>query len=141
MENIGQLIKQISNRLIRDLNKNLKQFDITFSQLQVLVVIQASNGAICQKEIANTLKIKHTSLIDILKVLERKELIIRSTSEENAKFREVSLTSKSRDILKQMDFGKYKTQEMIANTLGFSSVEDMINKFKLVLNKLESGDY
>lgn len=43
MENIGQLIKQISNYLINDLNNRLKEYDITFSQLQVLLVIDESN--------------------------------------------------------------------------------------------------
>lgn len=33
VDNIGQLIKQISNRLINDLNQRLKKYGITFSQL------------------------------------------------------------------------------------------------------------
>ena len=139
MENIGQLIKQISNILINDLNKRLKKYDITFSQLQVLLIIKESNNKICQKDIADKLKIKHTSLLDILKILERKGLVIKTISENNAKYSELSLTKKGHETINNLDFGKDKTQEMMAVTLGYSSVEDMLFKFKKVLNKLEEN--
>lgn len=141
MENIGQLIKQISNKLINNLNKNLKSFDITVSQLQVMLLLQEANGTMCQKEIAENLKIRHTSLIDILKVLERKELVSKNTSGENAKFNEIALTKSGTEILNRLDFGKDKTEEMMRKTLGFSSTNDMLYKFKEVLKKLEEGDY
>lgn len=137
MENIGQLIKQISNILINDLNKRLKNYDITFSQLQVLLVIKESNSKVCQKDIAKMLKIKHTTLLDILKILERKKLVIKTTSKENAKYSELSLTANAKEMLKHLDLGKDKTQEMMADTLGYSNVEEMILKFKEVLKKLE----
>lgn len=139
MENIGQLIKQISNILINDLNKRLKDYDITFSQLQVLLVIKESNSKVCQKDIADILKIKHTSLLDILKILERKGLAIKTTSQDNAKYSELSLTEKAKEMLNHLDFGKDKTQEMMATTLGYSNVEEMLSRFKEVLNKLEKG--
>ncbi len=139
MENIGQLIKQISNILINDLNKRLKKYEITFSQLQVLLIMKETNNKICQKEIANQLKIKHTSLIDILKILERKELITKNAREDNAKYTELSLTKKANEMINNLDLGKDKTQEMMANTLGYSSVEEMLLKFKEVLIKLEEG--
>ena len=138
MDNIGQLIKQISNILINDLNKKLKDYDITFSQLQVLLVIK-DNSKICQKDIAKVLKIKHTSLLDILKILERKELVIKNTSENNAKYSELLLTTKGEKILEYLDLGKDKTQELMAETLGYANVEEMLSKFKEVLNKLEEG--
>ncbi len=137
MENIGQLIKQISNILINDLNKRLKEYDLTFSQLQVLLVIKEANSKICQKDIANILKIKHTTLLDILKILERKDLVIKNISESNAKYSELSLTKKGKETIDNLDLGKDKTQEMIANTLGYSSVDEMLSKFKEVLKKLE----
>lgn len=138
MDNIGQLIKQISNILINDLNKRLKKYDITFSQLQVLLVIK-DNNKICQKDIAEVLKIKHTSLLDILKILARKELVIKNASENNAKYSELLLTTKGKKVLEHLDLGKDKTQELMAKTLGYANVEEMISKFKEVLNKLEQG--
>lgn len=137
MENIGQLIKQISNILINDLNKKLKDYNITFSQLQVLLVIKESNNKICQKEIADILKIKHTSVIDILKILERKQLVKKNTREDNVKYNELSLTIKAKRIIDNLDLGKDRTQEMMASTLGYCSVEEMLSKFKEVLEKLE----
>lgn len=138
MDNIGQLIKQISNILINDLNKRLKKYDITFSQLQVLLVIK-DNSNICQKDIAKVLKIKHTSLLDTLKILERKKLVIKNTSKDNAKYNELLLTAKGKEVLEHLDLGKDKTQELMAETLGYTDVEEMLSKFKEVLNKLEEG--
>lgn len=137
MENIGQLIKQISNILINDMNKRLKEYDITFAQLQVLLVIKDNQNKICQKDIAEILKIKHSSLLDILKVLERKALVNKKNSQKNAKFTIISLTSKGKVILKKMDLGKDKTQEMMAKVLGFATVDEMLSKFKQLLIQLE----
>lgn len=41
--------------------------------------------------------------------------------------------------IKNMDLGKDKTQKMMADTFGYSSGEEMISKFKEVLNNLEEG--
>lgn len=139
MDNIGQLIKQISNHLINDLNNRLKDYDITFSQLQVLLVINESNDKLSQKDIADILKIKHTSLIDILKILERKELVIKNINKNDAKCNELELSEKGKVMIENLDLGKDETQEMMAETLGYSSVEEMISKFKEVLKKLEEG--
>ncbi len=139
MENIGQLIKQISNYLINDLNNRLKEYDITFSQLQVLLVIDESNDKLSQKDIADILKIKHTSLIDVLKILERKELIIKSINKNDVKCNELALSKKAKDMIRHLDLGRDETQEMMATTLGYSSVEEMLSKFREVLNKLEEG--
>ncbi len=139
MKNIGQLIKQISNILINDMNKRLNDYDLTFSQLQVLLTIKESANSICQKDLAEKLKVRHTTLIDILKILARKELIRKNTSKINAKYTEINLTYKGIETLQKMDIGKDKTEEMIAKTLGFMSVEEMIHKFDEVLKKLEEG--
>lgn len=139
MENIGQLIKQISNKLINDLNKNLKKYDLTVSQLNVLVELNELKKPVCQKDLATTLKVKHTSLIDVLKILERKELIIKAQAIDNAKLSMIELTDKGIYTISSLDVGKDKTEEIIASTLGFESVKDMLIRFNDVLNKLEEG--
>ena len=139
VDNIGQLIKQISNRLINDLNQRLKKYGITFSQLQVLLIIK-DHHKMCQKDIAKKLKIKHTSLLDILKILERKGLVLRGTNDDNANYSELFLTLEGEEVLNKWDFGKDLTQELMAETLGYASVEEMLSKFKEVLRRLEEGN-
>lgn len=42
-------------------------------------------------------------------------------------------------MIRHLDLGRDETQEMMATTLGYSSVEEMLSKFREVLNKLEEG--
>ncbi|MFA6829650.1 MAG: winged helix DNA-binding protein [Bacilli bacterium] len=141
MENIGQLFSQISKKLVFDINKKLKEFDLTISQLKVIVVLKEANKNICQKDLSERLNIKSSSLIDSLKILERKDLIRRTPSLENAKYTMVELTDKGRSILSVTNLGKDHTEEMICRTLGFRNTEEMILKFQEVLTNLETHQY
>ena len=64
MENIGFLIKKISDRLLSELNYNLKKYDITARQLEVLDFINEL-GSISQKDLSEHLEVKHTTVIEL----------------------------------------------------------------------------
>lgn len=73
-ENTGLLIKKISDRLLSELDYNLRKYDITARQLEVLDYIK-ENKSCSQKELAEFLGIRHTTVIDLVGKLQEKKLI------------------------------------------------------------------
>ena len=67
-------------------------------------------------------------------------MVLRGTNEDNAKYSELFLTLEGEEVLNKLDFGKDLTQELMAETLGYASVEEMLSKFKEVLRRLEEGN-
>ena len=63
----------------------MKKYDITARQLEVLDFINEL-GSISQKDLSEHLEVKHTTVIELLKKLQEKELINKSQNEENAKY-------------------------------------------------------
>ncbi len=100
MKDIGFLIKQIHNQLEKNRNVRLREYDLTGAQTDVLLFLYFhKQETISQKDIGAHLGIRHTSTIDIIKNLERKQFILREVNRENARYRSISLTPKGEEAV------------------------------------------
>lgn len=99
---IGFLLKQIGNRLEKNRNLQLREFDVTGAQMDFLLFLYHQEGQISQKDISDYFGICHTSAIDILKNLERKEFITRSVNPDNARYRCLALTPKGNQVINSL---------------------------------------
>ena len=99
-QDIGFLLKQIGNRLEKNRNLRLREFDVTGTQMDFFLYLYHHRaGQISQKDISDHFGICHTSVIDIMKNLERKEFIRREVNPDNARYRCVSLTEKGETVV------------------------------------------
>ena len=99
------LINLISKGQSRFIEKNIQQFDITPSELPILMFI-FKKRVVSQKDIADWFFVSEANVARSLKKLEEKNLLKRETDENNRRRRLISLTSEglsvcehSRDIL------------------------------------------
>lgn len=130
--------RQVNNKLEANMNERLKEFDITLTQLNVLWYIHKnSNNPISQKDICDFLKVKHTSLIDVLKRLESKGLITRCVSKENARANSVRLTEKSMQLVKTMDENRNYMLTTILNDFTAEEAEQLEYLLSKIVNNLE----
>ncbi len=131
-------LKQINNKLEANMNERLREFGITITQLDILIYLHMNSKAtVSQKDICDFLKVKHTSLIDVLKRLESKGLIERTINQDNARCNCVLLTQKAesliesiknnRDYMEKLVFKDFSNDEM-------SQIEYLLNK---IINNLE----
>lgn len=100
MDSVGSIIKKIGNNLEAGKNRALKEFGLTSAQFEILCFLNKKMGEqISQKDISEYLGVKHTSTINILKILEEKDFIRKEVDSENAKYRNVYLTDKGEQTI------------------------------------------
>lgn len=100
-EPLGLKIKMINEKFIQNLNKELKEKDMTFSQMGILWYLEHNmDHKVTQKELSMALQVKHPTTIGLLKRLEEKEMVQIEVDEDNHKYRNISITEKALDFLK-----------------------------------------
>ena len=134
-DNIGFLIKKISDRLLTEMNYNLKKYDITARQLEVLSFLNM-NGDSSQKDIAEYFGIRHTTVIDLLKKLEEKNLITKIRAEKNLKYNVILLTDLGKKQIRELDGFRAELQQIFAKELGAENVEHLIRTLKIIYEKI-----
>ncbi len=131
-------IKQINNMLESNMNDRLRELDITFTQLKILVFLyHNSQRDVSQKDICEFLKVKHTSLIDVLKRLENKKLIQRFVNRENARCNCVRLTENALHMVEVMEENRKNMYNMFFNGFSQEECEQLEYLLSKILSNLE----
>lgn len=115
---IAEKIKRVFFEMKNDLNNKLKPYDLTASQIIILKYLYDNkDNVVIQKDICEFLSLKHSTIISILKRLEKKELITKKTQYKS----EILITDKG---IKLLESAKVKTG-FVENRLlkGFSKEE------------------
>lgn len=133
--NIGFLIKKISDRLLAEMNYNLKKYDITARQLEVLSFLNM-NGSSSQKDIADYFGIRHTTVIDLLKKLGEKNLITKIRAEKNLKYNVISLTDLGMKQISELDGFRDEVQQIFVEELGVENVEHLVKTLNIIYEKV-----
>lgn len=133
MHDLGLLFKMIHNRLEKGRNIQLSSYNLTGAQMDVLLYLFQHKGeSVSQKEIGAHLDVCHTSIIDILRNLEKKHFIVRKVNEENARYRCVSITSLGEEVILSM--GELKKEVDGILFAGFQ--EEELRRFSDYLNRV-----
>ncbi len=131
-EPLGFKIKMINEKFIQNLNKELKEKDMTFSQMGILWYLEHNmDHKVTQKELSMALQVKHPTTIGLLKRLEEKEMVQIEVDEDNHKYRNISITEKALDFLKTSKRHRDEMDNML--TVGMTVEE--INLFRELLDK------
>ncbi len=122
MEHLGHKIKMIDHLFKLRMDRNLEQLDLTVTQMHVLIYLFRNSGnKITQKQLAEYLCVKHSTVSGILKRLQEKELIEIRVDEENKKYKNIYTTMKAVQLNEQMRLHRDKTEALFVK--GFSSDE------------------
>lgn len=119
---LGAYFKSITNALDRKFNRDLEAFDLTLSQANILVFLFFSRDKeISQTDIQNNFNLTNPTVTGILKRLESKGFIRRSTSGEDGRRKIIELTDKSVNLDKMLMQGMITADDQM--TSGFSAQE------------------
>lgn len=122
MSATGIILKKINNRLEAGKNRNLKEFDITRTQLDFLIYLyKQEEKKRTVSDIAAFFDIRHTSVLHVLKILEEKELIYRESGEKNPRYKHICLTHKSKELVQKVEPSLKSEGEILLK--GFSEAE------------------
>jgi MarR family multiple gene transcriptional regulator MgrA len=129
----GFKFKLIHEAFVAMFNRQLKEDDITFSQLMVISYLdEHSNQKVTQKDISDALHIKHPTTIGLLKRLEEKEMITNITDPDNRRCRNVTLTEKGIAFVEKRRERRKNTDDYLVSGM----TEDEIRQLRLLLDRV-----
>lgn len=123
------------------MNCHLKKNDLTFSQFQIMAFLAHNCECdISQKKICDFLKVKHTSIIDVLKRLEAKGFIQRKTNSLNARSNCVTLTESGKKLMNEMKLERQYVNNLIYKDFTEEEKTQLERLLQKVLENIENGD-
>ncbi|MGI6211832.1 MAG: MarR family winged helix-turn-helix transcriptional regulator [Anaerovoracaceae bacterium] len=98
-----QFIKIISDKIQKDINRNLQDYDLTFAQVQVVEMMFFSGREFfSMKELESMLKVSQQNVSGIVRRLESKELLYSKPCSKDKRVKLVALTKKGLTLAKQV---------------------------------------
>lgn len=139
-DEIGFLMKIISECIDRMANQNLKQFGLTLSQGRILHYLRERMGIkTSQKDIEDYFDITHPTAIGILKRLESKGFIISEFDSEDKRVKNVYLVpEKENSVHFAMTDFKETVDQKLMQGLTDVQIKDLQLLLKLVLKNLQN---
>ena len=101
-QNLGYLIKLISDTLLKLVNSSICEFGLTFQQFQVIEFIINSEGEVSQKDIESYMGVAHQTVVGLLKRMEMKNFIVCKFNPNDKRIKNVYLTKKAYRIMEEV---------------------------------------
>ncbi|MBQ9267052.1 MAG: MarR family transcriptional regulator [Clostridia bacterium] len=106
---LGEYFREINTAVYNKLEERLAKYELVKGQARLLLLIKDNDGC-TQKELANFVGVKYSSMSERLNKLERNGYIERVSDEENMKYKRIFITPEGktavvqcRKILKEID--------------------------------------
>ncbi len=126
---ITEKMKNIIFYIKTDLDNKMRKYNLTTVQVLILQFLNDnSNKEIIQKDICEHLSLKHSTIINILKRLEMKELITKKTNYKSV----VSITDKGKQLVEEIG----AKSGFIENDLLKGFTKDEIETFSSQLDRI-----
>ena len=132
---IGKILKIVSNYMDKDMNNCLSDYNITRSQMGILIYIQVAeckNIEANQVDIEKEFNLKNPTVTGLINRLEEKGYIKRVRSDKDKRYNKLELTESGREILNK---GKRKAEENEEKLLKILT-QDEVNELKRILTKI-----
>lgn len=132
---IGKILKIVNNYMDKDINNCLSDYNITRSQMGILIYIQVAeckNIEANQVDIEKEFNLKNPTVTGLINRLEEKGYIKRVRSDKDKRYNKLELTESGREILNK---GKRKAEENEEKLLKILT-EDEMRELKRILTKI-----
>ena len=91
-KSIGGMIKYISDKVCQKADNNLKDHNVTLSQVRVLNFLWRENGSCSQKQIEDFLQVSHPTVVGLVSRMEQSGYIQTSVSPDDKRNKIVTVT-------------------------------------------------
>jgi DNA-binding MarR family transcriptional regulator len=135
---IAKEVKTLANLLKRRLDASISKVssdNITGVQVLILSFINDAETDVYQKDIEKQFDIRRSTVTNILHGMEKQELIIRVSVNNDARLKKIILTSKAKDILNNLNDEVTKTQKLLIKDI---PEEELETYFKVIKKMKEN---
>lgn len=138
-EDIGCLIKLISDRMRAQWDADLKAYDLTFSQVRILHYLHQSKAEASQKEICQHLDATHPTVIGLVSRLEKNGFVECYVDPSDRRNKMVRLTPKADAFREQVEKKRQQNHERMTAGLSQEEVEELLFLLNKVWMNYEGG--
>lgn len=133
-EQIGMLTNKTNRKMLRFLNSKLQKYDITPEQWNVLLSL-SKEEKVNQKQLSKKVDKDQATLVRILDILEKKELVERKSSKEDRRVFFIDVTDRGRELVNKLIPFISDIFEQMLNDI---SIEE-IDTYRKVLMKINEN--
>ena len=141
MDDLKFYFKKIHNQLETNFNKAYKKYGLTGTQLNVLMYLfHESSTKNTLTDISSHFSVKHTSVIHVLKLLEKKGLICKSAA-QGSRTKPILLTEKGKHLVSEISQCSPLVDEIMF--AGLSETEQLLleKMLRQIYQNLESDAF
>lgn len=136
--NVAHLIKVASNEISRGINTFAGKYGLTGTQVQIIYYLSShSNDIIYQKNIESEFNIRRSTATNILKTMEKNDLIIRRVVQSDSRLKKIILSDKSKGMQDVIDKFMDENDQRILSTLGALERHSFVHALKKIPQKLK----
>lgn len=139
-EHVGLLVKFINGKVNNKVNKNLAEFNLTGVQHEILCFINRNEHErdVFQKDIEKCLKLTNPTVTGIVKRLEEKEMIVRCSSSNDARYKCLHVTEKGKEVIcKSFKFGAENIEKQLIKGMSDEEVKMLKDLLYRALKNME----
>lgn len=134
MYNFMQKIKIISDKIEKNANQMLREFDITYSQARIIVVMARMKGeAVPLKELEKLFEVSQQTMAGIVSRLEAKGFVHAVEDERDRRVKQVCLTEQGRTLGDAVTKKMKQAERRIVKGLSKEEISQMDRFLSLVL--------
>lgn len=135
---VAHLIKVASNEISRNINDFAQKYSLTGTQVQIIYyLVNSSKTDIYQKDIEKEFNIRRSTTTNILKTMEKNDLIIRRSVDSDSRLKRIVLSDKSKYIQDDIERFMDKNDQEILSALGAIERRSFIHALKKIPQKLK----
>ncbi|GLB46562.1 hypothetical protein WR164_05410 [Philodulcilactobacillus myokoensis] len=131
----ARLLKSAATQLTKQFNQFAKRYDMTATQMAIIdFMTRTKKKEFFQSDIEHEFWIQRSTASVLLKRMEARKLIIRTSSLEDARQKQVILTSKARQLENTIVDFMNKQQAQIEDHFSVQEVETVRKFLKFIIN-------
>ncbi len=139
MENndVGYLIKLISDKMRAQGDAVLKECDLTFSQARILSYLHRYGPESTQKEIESYLDVAHPTVVGLVSRLEKNGFVECHHDPSDRRNKLVHLTPKAHEIKSKVDEKRKENEKQMSKGFSEEEQEELIRLLKQVYSNID----
>lgn len=135
---VGLLIKMIHDAIDAIANIDLKEYDLTISQGQVLQIIHEMSGKkISISVLEKRLCVKHTTVLGIVNRLEKKGYVISYNNADDKRIRNIEITKHGGEILEKFFSKRRELEKIFLCGLTTADIENLKHMLLIINSNLQ----
>ena len=131
-DDIGYLIHQIDNRIKTNIDNHFKVHDLTFSQSQVLHLLEKNGGSMSQKQLQTQMNVSHPTMVGLVQRLESNRIVTTETDSQDRRNKIVIITEEATNFKNEM----IRSREKLHKAMFSSFSENEKDTLKEMLNRI-----